>query len=186
MPSDIEILRRMIVDKAKVTIQQQEYNKPSVVLTEPQCPNASVKISNLPSDIIIINLDDFWSLDSMFQDEKGQRKRADFVIIVGGDLKAIIYIELKRGKERERKIIQQLTGAQCFVSYCQKIGKAEAFWNQHHFLDEFKHRFVSISRIGISKKKTRIRPTSGDHDVPDRMLKLSSPGYLTIKRLIEN
>ncbi len=186
MPTDIEILHQMIVDEAKLELQVDPYGKSNVQLTESQSPNSSITISNLPDEIIVINLDSFWSLDTMFEHERGQCKRADFVIIADDDRRVIIYIEMKKNKAPEHHIVQQLTGAHCFVTFCQKIGQAQAFWNQSDFLNDFEHRFVSISHTSIPKKPTRIQPRSGIHDRPERLLKLSSPAYLTVKRLIEN
>ncbi len=185
MSTDIEILHQMIVDEAKLELHEDYYGNSQVSLTEPQCPDSSVTITMLPNEIIVIDLDSFWSLDTMFKHEHGQCKRADF-IIADGDRRAIIYIEMKKSKAPEHHIIQQLTGSHCFVSFCQKIGQAQAFWNQSNFLDDFEHRFVSISHTSIAKRPTRIRHKSGIHNRPERLLKLSSPAYLTMKQLVEN
>ncbi len=67
------------------------------------------------------------------------------------------------------EIIQQLKGAQCFLAYCQEIGKT--FWNESDFLKKYKQRFVSIGHTSIIKRKTRITRESGKHDQPEKMLK---------------
>ena len=56
---------------------------------------------------------------------------------------------MKAGKKtsKEKEIIQQLKGAQCFVEYCQAIGKS--FWEKQDFLDDYKYRFVSIKNITV-------------------------------------
>lgn len=188
MPTDIEMLHQMISDEAKVQLQRDSNGSLNVFLTENQSPISSVVIRQLSEDTIVISLDDYWEIDGMFTHEKDQCKRADFVIITYTDSnqKAIIYLELKTGKELESHVVKQLTGAQCFITYCQEIGKAKAFWNQGDFLDDFEHRFVLIYNINtsINKKTTRYRPDSRNHDSPEKLLKISSPRYLPISRLI--
>ncbi len=77
---------------------------------------------------------------------------------------------MKGGKKtsKEKEIIQQLKGAQCFVEYCQAIGKS--FWEKQDFLDDYKYRFVSIKNIKISKKQTRSKFQDDIHDTPENML----------------
>lgn len=106
----------------------------------------------------------------------------DFVIIAdGGDKKVIICIEMKARKDSQKEIIQQLTGARCFIAYCQEVGKS--FWQAKGFLKGCAYRFVSINHISIAKRKTRIDRHSGVRDRPDRMLKISSPKRLEFSHL---
>ena len=91
-------------------------------------------------------------------------------------IKVILCIEMKATKGVEKEIIQQLTGAQCFVAYCQEIGKA--YWNQSNFLKGNDYRFVSISQISIAKNKTRTTRLTDTHDRPERMLKIAYPHHL--------
>jgi hypothetical protein len=109
---------------------------------------------------------------------------ADFVIIADTDTKKVILcIEMKMKTETstEKKIIEQLKGAKCFATYCQKIGKE--FWAQPTFLDSYVYRFVTIRNINIHKRPTREKQTL-THDGPERMLKISSPKGLQFDRLI--
>jgi len=185
--SDLDILRRMIRDKAQIPLAEDDYGNSIVTLKEPQCPDSIVTISMMPEDAIVISVDDFWSLEGMFTHEKGQCKRADFVIIADtGAQKVIVYIEIKRTRELEATVIQQLTGARCFIAYCREIAQAPAFWNQQDFLGEYVERFVYIGHTSrsIDKRPTRIRPDTGVHDHPEAMLKLTAPNYLSLKRLI--
>jgi len=164
---------------------ENKYGKKKVTLIEPKAPDSKVVISGIPENSIVINVDQFWSLNTMFSNLKGQRKRADFVIVAdNGAKKAILYIEMKRTKgRREEDIIRQLTGAQCFIAYCQEIGRAKAFWNQKNFLHDYEERFVFIGHTGIPKQKTRITRKTTIHNQPDKMLKISSPRYLAFNRL---
>ena len=182
--SDIDILDRMIRDDAKVLLKDY-FGKKKVVLTEPQASDSEVVIFGMPENSIVINVDQFWSLDKMFNHLNGQCKRADFVIVADdGAKKAIVYIEMKRTRaRREKDIIQQLTGAQCFIGYCREIGRAKAFWNEPRFLQDYEERFISFRRTGIPKQKTRTDLKTSVHNRPDQMLKISSPTHLTFNHL---
>ncbi|TAF71182.1 MAG: hypothetical protein EAZ59_01945 [Oscillatoriales cyanobacterium] len=183
--SDIAILKEMIKESATVPLEEHK-GKKQVILKEPPPADYSVTIDGMPDDaqVIVIKADAFPAPNKIFTSSKGQCKRADFVIV------AIIFcIEMKKNKDQNSKIIQQLTGAKCFVDYCQEIGKA--FWNQQNFLDAYEYRFVSIGHISISKGKTRINRLNETHDRlnethdrPDRMLKISRPNKLQFNHLI--
>jgi hypothetical protein len=177
---DIEILSQMIKDSARVELEDRN-GVNQVKLAEPQ-NSTSVTISGVPHNAIVVKADAFNSPYSVFQGAKGECKRADFVIVAdGGDKKVIICIEMKAGKDSEKEIIQQLTGARCFIAYCQEVGKS--FWQEPSFLKEYAYRFVSINHISIPKRKTRIGRNSSVHDRPDRMLKISSPHRLEFNHL---
>jgi len=178
---DLDILHQLIRDAAKVSLSDN-YGKCKVELKEPQHSDSSVSISGLPDNAVVIKADAFKSPDTVFNGSKGECKRADFVIVAdAGNKKVILYIEMKATKGSKKEIIQQLGGAQCFVAYCQKVGKV--FWSHGTFLDGYSHRFVSIGRTSISKKKTRIDSETGLHDRPDRMLKITSPHHLQFRHL---
>ena len=156
--------------------------KSETTLTEPQCPGVSVTISGLLDNVIVIKADAFTSPDTVFMGSHGECKRADFVIVADtGNKKVIICIEMKARNNGGKGIIQQLTGAQCFVGYCQEIGKA--FWHQPDFLKDYVYRFVSISQISIAKSKTRLTRLADTHDRPDRMLKIAYPHHLQFSHL---
>ncbi len=197
--SDIAILKEMIQESATVPLSEQQNGKRvsyAIALTETQSEpqnSYSVTINGMPKhdEVIIIKADAFPAPRQIFQGKKGECKRADFVIIANTNTeKVILCLEMKKKKGSNKTIIQQLTGAKCFVSYCQEIGKA--FWHQHNFLDAYQYRFVSIGHISMSKKKTRpySRKTRSDssngiHDRPDRMLKISSQNVLEFNYLVE-
>ncbi|QSJ17958.1 hypothetical protein JYQ62_03610 [Nostoc sp. UHCC 0702] len=181
--SDIAILKQMIKETATVPLEDS-YGKKQVTLIEPQHNNYSVTIHGMPDEdeVIIIKADCFSSPDEVFKGNSGECKRADFVIVADTDTKnVIICIELKATKGSEKEIIQQLTGAQCFVAYCQQIGKA--FWREATFLDTYQYRFVSIGHISISKQKTRIERPTDNHDRPEKMLKIDWPHRLEFNHL---
>lgn len=182
MVSDIDILNEMIKDTVKIQ-PEENYGKLKVTLTESKQDGSSATIFGLPNNAIIIKVDAFESLDTIFNCSKYECRRSDFVIIANtGNKKVIIHIEMKATNGKKRKyIVDQLKGADCFVTYCQKIGKE--FWNKPNFLDDYKIRFVRIGHTSISKKRTRMIRNSGVHDSPERMLTIYSPHHLGFNHL---
>jgi hypothetical protein len=192
--SDIATLKEMINETATVPLEENQDGKRlkhSAKLTEPQ-DSYCVTIYGMPAndEIIIIKADNFASPRSIFSGSKGECKRADFVIVADTAIeKIIICIEIKKTSDSNKTIIEQLTGAKCFVTYCQEIGKA--FWKQPNFLNAYQYRFVSIGHISISKKTTRrkrktdIERSSVTHDRPELMLKIKSPTNLQFNYLVE-
>lgn len=188
--TDIAILKEMINKTATVSLEDDGYGKNKknkknkVILREPPPANYDVTIYGMPDDheVIIINADKFKSPDTVFKGNRGECKRADFVIVADtGKKKVILCIEMKATKGSEKEIILQLTGAQSFVAYCQVIGKA--FWRQPKFLDKYQYRFVSIGHISIPKQRTRIERPTANHDCPERMLKIDWPHHLQFNHL---
>lgn len=184
--SDIKILKEMINERATVPLEETCNKKYQVTLTEPLPANYSVTISGMPAgdEVIIIKADAFNSPKTVFKGDFGECKRADFVIIADTEKKKVILcIEMKGGKGgSEKEIIQQLKGAQCFVAYCREIG--QSFRSKPNFLSGYMYRFLCITEINTTKQVTRTAPPTGNHDRPDRMLKISSPRYLHFDRLI--
>ena len=190
--NDIEILREMLISDAQVPLRQQQGRFPSVELTDRQA-NTTVEIKGLPHDSVVIRAEDFEDPLTVFAGSKGERKRADFVIVSNGERgKWIICIETQAGDyKRRREVIEQLKGALCFVHYCKCIGKE--FWEWEEFLDDYQYRFISMVEISSNKgtKKTRhysppMQPTGGLHDTPDVFLKiLRSPSIYFRKLLYE-
>lgn len=177
--TDIDILQQMIKENAKVPLVESYSNK-KADLTEGD--DYSVTIRGIPDDAIIIKVDAFTSPDTIFAGSKGEGKRADYVIIANmPKKKVLIYIEMKRTNNTRKHIIEQLTGAKCFISYCAAIGNE--FWKECDFLKGYEERYVSIGHISISKKKTRITASADIHDRPEKMMKIDRPGTLEFNRL---
>jgi hypothetical protein len=171
--TDIELLDQMVKDEAKVVLEDRN-GKQYVVLNEPQCPSGSVTIAGMPDNAIVIKADSFKAPDSIFKGEKGECKRADFVIVAdSGQKKVILCIEMKYRKGKPSEIVQQLRGTRCLLSYCQEIGKV--FWDKKDFLKGYVYRFISIGNLSISKQKTRIDRQPAIHDRPELMMKIDWP-----------
>ena len=147
----------------------------SVILREKQA-KTTVEIINLPHDSIVIRAE-FFKPPTVFKGSKGERRRADFVIVSSGTAeKWIICIETQAGTGKDPEDVeQQLRGAQCFIGYCKCIGKS--FWESEKFLDDYQYRFVSISGININKQNTRFyKPRNQfrniSHDSPESFLEI--------------
>ena len=80
--TDIEILREMLVcnNDVRVPLHQGQGKPPSVKLIDKQA-NTTVKIKGLPDDSIVIGAETFKTPVYVFKGLKGERKRADFVIV---------------------------------------------------------------------------------------------------------
>lgn len=176
MMDDMDILRELINDEALALVESSN-NKNVITLKEinnGSQPEYTVKIHGAPDDIIVIKADRFPPSRKIFKGEKGECKRADYVIIARTDKQNwIIYIEMKGGKYGlHREIVQQLKGAKCLIAYCRAIG--QAFWDQRNFLKEndYEQRFISIKNIRLAKKQTRMKKGSALHDKPENMHRL--------------
>ncbi len=176
---DMEILRQMIKETARVEIESH-YDKKKVVLFEPQSPGLFIEICRLPPDALVVRVDAFLSPDGIFKGSQGECKRADYAII-SSEKKRILYIEMKKTKDKWHDIVKQLMGAECFVKYCQEIGRL--FWKTPQFLQGYEHRFVSIGHIHISKSGTKITKIAPINDSPERALKIDWSNRLQFKQL---
>jgi len=177
--SDMEILSQMIKETALVK-PGKNYDKFFVELSEPQAPDSTATIKNLPSDIMVIKVDVFGSPDNVFNGKNGECKRADYIIL-SAEKKCIIYIEMKRTKDSWSEIVKQLLGAQCFMTYCREIGKG--FWQQTEFLKDYNSRFISIGHTSIAKRRTRYTRKVKRHDTPENAMKIDWPKNLQFNHI---
>lgn len=190
--SDFDILRDLIRDAVLASVEY-EYEKKTIVLEESggqQQSAYSLKIRNVPDVFIAFKIDAFPAPKKIFKNDRGECKRADFVIIASDDkVNWIVHIEMKGGNTGSKKeIVQQLRGAQCLVAYCRAIGRE--FWREPNFLEEnnYQPRFISVKniQIPIPKRPTRLGPRSGQHDKPENMLKINglANGKLQCNKLV--
>ena len=183
MRSDFEILEALIRDEALASVQHS-HGKRELVLTESgNTPSSaySLKVRDVPDDAIALKADAFQAPTRIFKGEKGECKRADFVIIASDNgSKWVVYIEMKSGGGRtEQDIMKQLRGAECLIAYCRAIG--QKFWREQNFLVQknYRQRFVSIRDIGAQKRPIFL-PNPAQHDTPERMLKIKAPPKCSI------
>ena len=186
--NDIEILKEMLVCDVQVALQQKGNRLPSVKLEDKQA-KGTVEIKGLPHNSIVIRAEDFKGPLTVFKGSKGERKRADFVIISNEERgKWIICIEIEDSNYKGgAEIVEQLKGALCFVHYCKCIGKE--FWVEKGFLDNYEYRFVCMANINVKKRRTRsysphIQSRGKLHDTPDAFLKFSESLNLHFSNLL--
>lgn len=174
--NDIEILQEMLDSSAQVPLQKKSGKPPSVQLTDVQA-KATVEIRGLPHESIVIRAEEFSDSLSVFSGLRGERRRADFVIVSLNEKKWIIYIETQLSDYKEHKVIvQQLKGALCFVNYCKCIGKE--FWSEREFLDDYEFRFVSMVHTSMDKRSTSPnRARTPVHTRPERYLRISGRSH---------
>jgi len=176
--SDMKILSELILESALVP-HENEYGKPVIKLQEAGVKDSVSFIRNIPSDAIVIKADKFPVPKTFFKGDKGECKRADFIII-SEEKKVILYVELKAGAKDTSYIVKQLKGAACVISYCKEVGRH--FWNESSFLDGYVHRYVGMINLSVSKKTSRHKSIPL-HDLPESFLKISSPHHLQFNEL---
>lgn len=166
---------------------QPEPGKPSVELTDPVSGD-TVKITGIPPDSIVIRAEIFEEPLTIFNGTKGERKRADFVIVSSDEngRNWIVCIETQESDSKKAwEIVQQLKGACCLISYCKCIGKS--FWNSNNFLDGYECRFVSIveTNPNKSKRKTGSFHSKGKlHNHPKKFKKIPQRSKIPFGKLI--
>lgn len=183
--NDIQILQEMLSPDAQVMLQSGP-GRPSVKLTDSQS-GTTVEVKGLPPASVVIKADLFKGPFPIFnEDLEDIRKRADFVIVSNDEYgrKWIVCIETKGGNKPRTRIVAQLKGAQCFISYCRCIGKS--FWESEEFLDGYEQRFVSIARLNDIKKqgKHSFHSEGELHNQPELFLKISRTSTLHFRKLI--
>ena len=183
--NDITILQEMLSAGAQVPLQQIR-GTCSVTLKDKQA-KTTVEITDLPHGSLVIRAEAF-KPPTVFKGSKGERRRADFVIVsIAAMEKWIICIETQKatGKDSEQ-VEQQLRGAECFIGYCKCIGKS--FWQSQKFLDGYQYRFVSIVNINIDKQTTRFyrpgnQPKRKLHDSPENFREIEGHQSLHFNQL---
>ncbi len=175
--SDLTTLHELINQMEPIS-KKGPYSKPCVLLKESdggQEGGYSITLSNVPDDLIAIKADQFPSPKGFFKNDKGECKRADYVLITEAK-KWIVYIEMKGGIVHSAKEVkQQLQGAECLLAYCRSVGRK--FWQDDEFLDigRYRQRFVCITNVIQKKHGTKPSHESKLHDKPEDPLKISSP-----------
>ena len=185
--NEIEILQQMLKSDIQVELKQQP-DKPSAELRDEKS-GTKVLIKGLPKDSIVIRAEKFGPHD-VLKGSKGENKRADFVILSNENTKKwIVCIEIQGGNSKKRmEVVQQLKGAHCFICYCKCLGSS--FWKENNFLDGYKYRFVSMTKIYVDKKRTSpfsplILSKKELHETPENFLNISRSPSLHFSRLIQ-
>jgi hypothetical protein len=170
-----ELIGRLIRLEARISLTDN-YGRSMAVLQEPGCTSEAV-IYNVPNGAIVVKLDANLDIGKLFCGSYGECKRSDFLVIAEKDSKIIfLHIEMKLTRANAGDIEHQLRGSHCFVQYMREIGKA--FAKHNTFLTQAVHRFVSIRHTGPRKRKTKIERSSGQNNLPERAMKISSPNHV--------
>ena len=118
--SDFDILRDLIRDDALATVEYP-YGKKIIVLKEPgdqQRPEYSLKLRNVPDDLIVFKADAFPPPKSIFKDSKNECKRADFVIIAGDNRGQLDCLHRNEIWQRSFEKRNQATVTWCTMPCC--------------------------------------------------------------------
>ena len=145
----VKALKRLINKNAVVPIENNG-KQCSFKLIESQ-PNYALVVTKCPDDVLIIKCDDkFPAPTNIFKGEKGECKRADYIIVSSKE-KSMLIIELKHSDNSKAKDIeQQLRGAKCFLDYCESI--ISSFWGDTNILCEYDERYFKY--IHCSRKRS--------------------------------
>lgn len=177
-----ELVNRMIATCARVAMEPNN-GSCKVTLTEPGCVNSTATIFGVPQRAVVFRLDENFVLERIFRGSFGECKRSDFVIVAEqADFIVIVYIEMKLTSASNSAVQKQLEGARCFVHYMQELGRT--FGDYATFLQNAKHRFVSIKHTrSLRKRRTAISRTGDIHDCPQRALTISWPHHVEFGQL---
>ena len=180
MMDDFDILRELFKENALARVEKDE-----IILEEQNNQSSyTLNITRAPYDTIAFKADMFPAPGNIFKGDRGECKRADYVIFTREDgRKRIVYVEMKEGTGGTNRDIElQLRGAKCLVAYCRAI--VQEFWKENRFLENYAERFVSVRNIRIDKRPTRGLKTPV-HDAPEKMLRLTAPkGILQFNELV--
>ena len=100
-----------------------------------------VNINGVPRESILIKLDKYDQPLSLFNDDKGQRQRCDYVLFSVLNGKGfVLFIELKSKKTKKSEFIRQFKGAECVMDYCHST--LTRFHNHDQLLNNFSKRFI--------------------------------------------
>ncbi len=189
--SAVDLFRNILTKDAIVSFKTDgSQRRKSVDLSEKDERDNVVTcftVRDLPTDSIVIKADKFPSPGNFFIGNKGENKRADFIIISEEKTRRwIVYVEMKTGDSSAQEITQQLKGAQCVAAYCESV--AEKFHNERTgFLNEYEPRFIRAKKTKTPNRETIApRPVTKTHKTPEEHLRLlyKDKQKLSFRRLV--
>lgn len=207
--NDIKILKELLNKQMIVEFQERK-----VTLTEEKAKDSSITITGLPDNTIIISVDEAYmtrrpgpaeikknqgnkeackSSNEVFRGPDGVNRTADYIIVDTMN-RVLTFIEMKRTTCKREHIIQQLTGAKCFMDCCKLY--ANAFMQSNVEIDlsdflnnyrsrfwAFKHTHKSLSKDGSRRLRTTGIKRQSVPDIPERALDLSDRPTVDYKYL---
>jgi hypothetical protein len=180
--TDTEILYQLFKPSVRLSTSINGRGHNEVILVEPSQESSDIKICRLPHDAIVVNVDKFEGPNHVFNCNTGVCKRADYAII-SESYRSILYIELKSGSCLHADVVNQLTGAKCFIRYCREI--VHQYWNNTNFMDGYSERFVSFVNISAAQRPI-CKSSTPIHDSPSKYMKIKSPdrGFQHFNKLV--
>jgi hypothetical protein len=144
-----------------------------------------VKIFDVDEGSILVNMDRYDQPKSLFRNEKGQRKRCDYVLLtIFNNQHFMLFVEMKSSTAPKLEIQRQFKAAECVMDYCNAA--LNRFHDQNNLLDSFRKRFVVFYKPrSIAKRTTRPQCTTQLNDRPDRAFKYPSPHNPSIGCLVK-
>lgn len=180
MKKTSELLKKLF-QKNTISTIEQHYNSYQVVLKEAK-EGYELKILNVPSDLMVINIDDNFNNNQIFQGNDGECKRCDFVLISEAE-KIVLFIELKKSNNSTRvDKINQLKGGLCFIKYTQSI--VEEFFNYPTFLKDYKFCYAIFDNIHAKKRPTKLLHDKLENTTPEKAVKISKTNSYQFKKLV--
>ena len=123
--SDLDVLQELIYEGALIPLMETPYGGKIVVLGESDSQGGiqySIKIKGIPDDSVVVKTDMFPSPRGIFSCQRGECKRADYVIVTNSETdNFIVHVEMKKGEGNASEMINQLKGSECFIAYCRAI-----------------------------------------------------------------
>ena len=176
----VKALNRLIHDGARVLMEKE---KNSFRLPEEES-NYEFIVNNCPNDTMVIKCDDkFPQPGDLFKGEKGECKRADYIII-SSEKKVVIIMELKRSTKStgtRDAIAAKMKGAKCIIDYCESI--ISSFWGDRDVFKGYKKKYF-LCTLNTQKRPFNDGTIPIKNDSPDKFTKLSGKTVLFNKLIV--
>lgn len=147
-------------------------------LQEKSCPDSVVDIVGLPDDARIVIVAGFPETCRYFNGN-GLGCRGDFSILIPSR-RLIIHLEIKRATKSG--IRDQLMGSSALFGYFRSL--AEKKLSEHHYLDGYDERYVTIGYTSCDMRNSSGRKCQGSGASPDDIRRIFYPGRLNFRNLI--
>jgi hypothetical protein len=181
---DLNVMKDLLVDDILGTLSE-ENGRCFAQLKEdaPDSKLKTVRIFDVSSGSIFINLDKFEQPKTLVKDERGQRQRCDYVLLtIWQGQPLMLFVEMKSKVAKDLKIQRQFKGSECIMDYCNAV--LDRFHDQNNFLGCFLKRFVIFYRPRIAKRSTRLTGPSQRNDTPEKAYKYPNPANPSLKSLV--
>lgn len=177
---DARVLNAMFCTAAVVPLKNVD-GKQEVVLTERNAPDSQMRIRALPVDSVVVKIGDFPDTRSFFAGGNNLNHRADYMILCPSE-KVVVYIEMKRGRDKSTEIAAQLRGAMCAGKFIQALGREH--FGQRDFLKDYRRVFVGFSHATVDKRVTGRPGEKGSGTTPEDRRRINFAHQYQFRRLV--